>query len=67
MAAAVQVVLTKVLYELQVVESICQTHILLQTDVWRGREPSGVRVNFMLIVVVFFYSAERYCIESLSN
>lgn len=36
--AAVQVVLTKVLYELQVVESICQTHILLQTNVWRGTE-----------------------------
>lgn len=32
-AAAVQVVFTEVLYELQVVESVSQAHVLLQTDV----------------------------------
>ena len=32
-AAAAQVVFAKVLYELQVVQSISQSHILLQTDI----------------------------------
>lgn len=37
-AAAVQVVFAEVLYELQVVQSISQTHILLQTNICEGRE-----------------------------
>lgn len=46
-AAVVQVVFAEFLNELEVVQSISQRHVLLQTHVWGGekREPSDIRVT----------------------